>query len=91
MQNWPNPFNPVTQIQYHLPIQSEVKLYIYNIAGEQVNVLVTETQTAGIYDVIWDGLNTSGIMQASGIYFFRFKAVSESEQYSSIRKMMLLK
>jgi len=89
--NTPNPFNPVTKIEYHLPVQADVTLVIYNSRGEQVRQLVRETQSAGIYQVDWNGQHASGHTGPSGLYFIRFHAQTEHWYYSGIRKMMLLK
>jgi len=86
-QNSPNPFNPVTQIVYDLPKQARVKLEVYNILGQQVKVLVDQTQVAGSYRVTWDGSDANGGAAASGIYFYRIRA----GEYESNRKMILLK
>ena len=64
--NYPNPFNQETIIRYELPHQSDVRLAVYNIRGQVVDVLVDEKKYAGIYTVRWD---TGHIV--SGIYFYR--------------------
>ena len=81
-QNYPNPFNPVTTIKYSLPTESRVKLEILNLLGEQVELLVNETNTGGDYEAIWDASNL-----ASGIYFYRLQA----GDFVQTRKMILLK
>ncbi|MCH7679036.1 T9SS type A sorting domain-containing protein, partial [candidate division KSB1 bacterium] len=67
-QNYPNPFNPETAIQYHLPKTSEVRLIIYNLAGQLVTHLVDEQQHPGVYSVMWDGKDQFGNDVASGVY-----------------------
>src|SRR5690606_10075880 len=52
-QNYPNPFNPSTVIKYSLPVESKVKLIIYNTLGEEVNVLVNEVLNAGYHQTEW--------------------------------------
>jgi len=86
-QNFPNPFNPETEISYALPEDSYVKLTIYNIQGQKVKQLVDEYQNAGTREVIWDGRDESGERVASGIYFYRIQAGS----YSMTNRMVLLK
>ncbi len=86
-QNFPNPFNPVTRIAYQLPEQCDIDLMIYNTLGQAVRRLVSKRQMPGIYEVVWDGKNDLGAAVSSGIYFYRI----ESENFNSIRKMILLR
>ena len=81
-QNFPNPFNPETRIDYSLSRQSEVRLTIYNIAGREVAQLVKSEQDAGNFSITWDASNV-----ASGIYFYRLQA----GDLVQTRKMVLLK
>ncbi len=80
--NYPNPFNPETEIRYGLPVSCQVSLEVYNITGEKVVTLVNEKQEAGYHRVVWDA---SGM--ASGIYLYRIKAGI----FSKTQKMVLLK
>jgi hypothetical protein len=68
-QNFPNPFNPATVIQYGLPEQSHVVLEVYNVIGQKVGTLVNENQAAGFHEVRF-----SGSALPSGIYFYRLTA-----------------
>jgi len=81
-QNFPNPFNSWTTIQYHLPQTARVNLTLYNILGEKVRTLVDETQKPGLYTFSLDG---GGL--PSGIYFIRFA----TEYFHQCRKVLLLK
>ncbi len=81
-QNYPNPFNPTTKITFALPKSGLVTLKVYDILGREVSTLVNEVKNAGTYTVEFDASNLS-----SGIYFYRL----ESNGYSAIKKMMLLK
>jgi len=65
-RNYPNPFNPVTTINYSVPIAGDVQLTVYDLTGREVANLVDRYQTAGSYAVAWDGKSS-----ASGIYFYR--------------------
>ncbi|MCB9090310.1 MAG: T9SS type A sorting domain-containing protein [Calditrichae bacterium] len=82
LPNYPNPFNPVTTFRYSLAKASPAQLRIYNTLGQEVAVLVDESQPAGSYRVQWDAAR-----MASGIYFARFQAGS----FVQTRKVMLLK
>jgi len=81
-QNFPNPFNPSTTINYSLPKAGNVKLTIYNAIGSKVATIVNEYKPAGNYSVQFNGSNL-----ASGIYLYRL----ESGNYSAVKKFILLK
>jgi hypothetical protein len=81
-QNYPNPFNPSTTFHFALPVAGDVKLVILNILGQEVAEVVNKHLAAGTYDYSWNAKNLS-----SGIYFFKLT----TNQFSSVRKMMLLK
>jgi hypothetical protein len=86
-QNYPNPFNASTKIQYGLPERSEVKIYIYNILGQQVKMFELGEIDAGRHEVLWEGTNHSGNIVASGIYFYRFV----TPKYTQVKKLVLIK
>ena len=69
--NVPNPFNPSTQIAYQIPETGHVSLAIYNTLGQQIRVLVQDSQTPGQYRVTWDGKNEFGREVSSGVYIYR--------------------
>lgn len=83
---YPNPFNPSTTIEYDLPEQSEVSLIIYNIAGREVQTLISGSQSAGSHQVSWDGTKGDGQQVAGGMYFARLQA----GEHSSVVKMAYL-
>lgn len=87
-QNYPNPFNPITTIKYSLPFESNVRIAVYNVLGELVDVLVDELKQVGFYDFNWNASNLS-----SGIYIYRIeaKSVSGDQRFSSVKKMILMK
>jgi hypothetical protein len=88
-QNYPNPFNPETTIEFEIPLNStkvdEVNLAIYNAIGEKVRDLFTGNLSGGVYTVKWDGKDTKGIIQPSGIYIIRL-----STNYLAVAKKMIL-
>ena len=86
-QNFPNPFNPITEIRYNLPIDQNVAITIYDLNGRVVKTLVDGMQPAGYHKIIWDGTNANGMAIATGIYFYQMKA----GDYVEINKMVLLK
>jgi hypothetical protein len=88
-QNFPNPFNPSTKIEYDIPQNSFVEIKVYDVTGRELNVLVKEEQTAGNYIIEW---KPEGI--GSGIYFCRITAFPREEHtggFLSVRKMIFLK
>ena len=86
-QNYPNPYNPTTQIAYQLPQPGVVSLKIYNIKGELVRTLVNEYKPAGNHIAIWNGKDDAGIELASGIYLYRIQA----DKFTDSKKMILIK
>jgi predicted RNA methylase len=86
-QNFPNPFNPSTKIEYSVPQNTHVEIVIYNVIGQVIKTLVNENINAGIHSVFWDGRNNSGDLVNSGLYFYQII----SEDNSKSRKMLLLK
>ena len=83
-QNYPNPFNPGTVISYQLPVNSNVTLKLFDIAGNEVAVLVDGWQSAGSYNY---QLSINNYQLTSGVYFYRLQAGS----FSASRKLLLLK
>jgi hypothetical protein len=91
-QNYPNPFNPSTKINYSIPSDSKVILEVYSTNGERIAQLVNENQSAGFYSVNF-GSTSINKNVSSGVYFYRIIAVDNAKgnQFTSIKKMMLLK
>jgi hypothetical protein len=69
-QNFPNPGNPTTSIQFSLPESGHVMLKITNLMGQEVKTLVDENRQAGSYSVVWDGKDSNGVEMSSGIYIY---------------------
>ena len=86
-QNYPNPFNPSTTIRYGLPEEVNVSLVIYDVRGQVVQTLEAGHQSAGWYDVVWNGQTADGRTISTGIYFARLVA----GDYSQVIKMLFLK
>ena len=81
-QNYPNPFNPTTTIEFSLPYPQDIQLTVYNILGQQVQLLTEQTYSAGIHQVRFDG---SGM--ASGVYVYRLTTGGQAVS----RKMVLVR
>ncbi len=86
-QNFPNPFNPTTEIRYSIPKDNVVEVRIYNSLGQQVKTLVSQYQSAGQHNVTWDGTNNFGQKVSSGTYIY----IVKSGNYLDRKKMVLLK
>lgn len=80
--NYPNPFNPATKIQYTIPVSGKIRLTVFNVLGEEVMTLVDDVKPAGVHTVQFNGRNL-----ASGIYFYRL----ETSNFVKSKKMLLLK
>ncbi len=85
-QNFPNPFNPQTRIEYKLREDLEVELAIYDLSGRLVRLIANGYKTAGNYVAVWDGEDARAQRVAGGIYFCQLKA----KQQILTRKMILL-
>lgn len=81
-QNFPNPFNPITSIQYQVSGISQVSLKVYDLLGREVTTLVNEQKPAGTYEVIFDA---SGL--SSGVYYYKITM----GDYTETKKMLLLR
>jgi hypothetical protein len=81
-QNYPNPFNPTTILEFGVPVDSKVKVEVFNILGQLIAVLVDEVRQAGYYKVTFGSSN-----MPSGVYFYRMTAGS----FVQTKKMQLIK
>lgn len=72
-QNFPNPFNPATTIEYTIPKIGLAQIEIYNTAGQLVKTVINQQKTAGEYTIVWNGKNLQNQPVASGIYFYVLK------------------
>lgn len=84
---YPNPFNPVTHIEFAIPESGLVKLAVYNVLGQQVRELVNNPLNAGRHLVRWDATNDAGLKVASGMYVYQI----EVNGFSQAHKMILVK
>ena len=80
--NYPNPFNPSTTIEFHLSAQNKVTLKIFNILGEEVTTLVSDRLPAGKHRYKWEASHLS-----SGIYLYRL----EVDNYTETKKMIFIR
>jgi len=85
-QNYPNPFNPTTKIDYSLPVNSTVKIILYDIVGREIKSLVNKEQQAGYYTIQIDSKDLS-----SGVYYYRLTAQSDKNDIILTNKMLIIK
>ena len=85
--NYPNPFNPITNIKYDIPEVSDVRIDIYNIAGKKVRTLVSREHQPGRYKVQWNATNEFGSPVATGMYIYKIQA----KGFVSVKKLLLMK
>jgi len=85
--NHPNPFNPRTTINFHLPRAGRAVLAVYGVDGRRLRTLLDESLPAGDHLVLWDGRDDAGHALASGVYFYRL----EADGRALSKKMLLLK
>ena len=83
-QNFPNPFNPSTKIQYRVPKASNVSLKVFDVLGNEIVILVNEFLSAGNYEI---DLSAMSLSLTSGIYFYRLNAGG----FVETKKMILLR
>ena len=83
-QNYPNPFSSSTVIPYNIHKQSDIQVTIYDILGREVRKFAIGHQTAGLYNILWDGRNKYGQIVANGIYLCKLQVGGESQ----VKKMI---
>jgi len=93
-QNYPNPFNPSTTIKFGLPSESEVKIKIYNLLGQEIITLYSGMKSAGWFQLNWDGKDKLGMQVASGVYIYYMEAKSTIDTnpgFHQSKKLILLR
>jgi len=87
ISNHPNPFTPSTTINYSIPKEGNVIINIYNIKGQIVKTLVSESMKSGIHSIVWNGDDQNGKKVSAGLYFTRMQANGKT----LTNKMLMLK
>ena len=85
--NYPNPFNPQTQIKFEIPYAGNVDLSVYNLLGVKVKTLYSGQKPPGTFVFKWDGKNENDELVSGGVYIYQLK----TEKDIQMRKMILLK
>ena len=86
-QNYPNPFNPKTTLEYELPLNSFIKITIYDLLGNEVKNLVSTNQSPGFKSIQWNSTNNQGEPVSAGVYLYSI----EAGNFRQTKKMILLK
>ena len=86
-QNFPNPFNPSTEIKFQIASGQHTNLTVYNTLGQQVRALVDGEMNAGSYSVTWDGKDDRGAQVSSGMYLYRLEAGNSV----AVKRMVMMK
>ncbi|MDD3050706.1 MAG: T9SS type A sorting domain-containing protein, partial [Candidatus Cloacimonetes bacterium] len=87
VNNYPNPFNPTTNIVLNIPKEGKVNVTVYNLKGQTVNTLLNEVLPIGQRTLVWNGTDHKGNQVSSGVYFYRV----ETNEKTINKKMILLK
>ena len=86
-ENYPNPFNPTTQIRFDLPEMANVNLIIYNMLGQKIKSFNIQSAPVGYHAVTWNATNDLGVPVSAGIYLYQL----QTEGFIKTKKMILLK
>ena len=85
--NYPNPFNPYTTIEYQLDITQRVNVSIYDLLGRRIKTLVNDIKNAGQHTIQWDAKDSEGLIVAGGVYLYQI----QTDSYNQSKKMVYLK
>jgi hypothetical protein len=86
-KNYPNPFNPTTNLVVGLPMAGHIDVTVYDVLGQKVKTLMNEDRAAGFHTLEWNGLTENNQSASSGIYFVKLT----SGKFNAVQKIMLMK
>jgi len=89
--NYPNPFNPTTNIKFEISEQSNVSIKVYNVLGKGITTLLEKEISPGNYSINWEAKDSNGQLLPSGVYLIRFNAENSDTHYIQTIKSVLLK
>lgn len=88
LSNYPNPFNPETNIVFNLPEDGAVQIEIFNIRGQKIRSLLNDQMESGEHSISWNGADASGKKVGSGLYLYKLKV---NDKLELVKKCMLMK
>jgi len=88
---YPNPFNPRTTISFSLSQNADVSISVFNIKGQKIRTLVSEKLGTGYHQVEWRGIEEQGKQASSGVYFVIMDVNNKEIDFTSVKKIILLK
>jgi hypothetical protein len=91
LENYPNPFNPITNIIYGIPKRSNVDIKIYDLLGREIVTLISKEQNEGYFNIVWDAKDNHGNKVPSGMYLYRIVAMSDDKVFVKTKKLLLLR
>jgi len=86
-QNFPNPFNPATEIMFSVPNPAVVRIQVFNIMAQRVRTLTDASYPMGVHRIVWDGRSDAGVAVGAGVYIYRMEAPG----FVQVKKMLLMK
>jgi len=86
-QNFPNPFNPKTNIMFDVPVESHINVTVFDVTGRMVKILMDDVKNPGSHIVSWNGLDVNKQILPSGVYLYSIKA----GQFHDVKKMIFVK
>jgi len=85
--NYPNPFNPQTNIRFEIPNNSFTEVTVYDIQGRTVKTLLSKNLASGAHTISWNGTNSFNHSVASGLYFCFLRA----GDFTAVKQMVLVR
>ena len=87
LSNYPNPFNPTTQIRFQLPSQKYVEIAVFNMIGQKIKTVFAGYKTEGTHEITWDGTDLNQQSVSSGIYLCKMVC----DEFVAIKRMVLIR
>jgi len=85
--DYPDPFNPSTEIQVYAPYAGNIKVEVFNVAGQLINTIFEGSVDAGLFKTNWNGSDSRGNHVGSGVYFYKLTAAGQTD----VGRMLMLK
>ena len=89
--NYPNPFNPLTNIRFEIPERSNVSVKVFNVLGKEIITLLEKQLSPGSYTINWEARDSNRELLPSGVYLVRFNSANAKNNYANTIKAVLIK